>query len=52
LFIDDINIPIPEKHGAQPPIEWLRNYIDHGFAYKEYIFTIILNNNFLLNFFE
>jgi dynein heavy chain len=36
IFVDDLNVPLPEKQGAQPPIEWLRNMADHGFAYDKY----------------
>ena len=48
IFIDDLNMPTYDKYGAQPPIELLRQFIDHkGFYNKERKFIEIIDTQLI-----
>ena len=49
IFVDDLNMPKKEEYGAQPPIEILRQYMDHGGWYdrKETSFRQLVDLQFV-----
>uniref|UniRef100_K3WA66 Uncharacterized protein n=1 Tax=Globisporangium ultimum (strain ATCC 200006 / CBS 805.95 / DAOM BR144) TaxID=431595 RepID=K3WA66_GLOUD len=49
IFIDDINLPKVERHGAQPPIELLRQYLEFkGFYDRDKFFWKEVTDSVLL----
>ncbi|CAB4069325.1 DNAH [Lepeophtheirus salmonis] len=35
VFIDDLNLPQADEYGSVPPLELLRQWIDHGYWYEK-----------------
>jgi dynein heavy chain len=33
VFVDDLNMPMKDTFGSQPPLEFLKHYMDYKFAY-------------------
>ncbi|KAJ3224818.1 Dynein heavy chain 2, axonemal [Clydaea vesicula] len=47
-FVDDINMPMKDTFGSQPPLELVRHWMDYGFFYDRQKQTVKFVNDILL----
>ncbi|KAI9197259.1 dynein heavy chain and region D6 of dynein motor-domain-containing protein [Polychytrium aggregatum] len=47
-FIDDLNMPMKDTFGSQPPLEFIRHWLDYGFCYDRQKQTVKFINDILL----
>lgn len=49
VFIDDMNMPSRDLYGTQPPIQLLRQFLDHGYWYdlKDTTKIVLQNTQFV-----
>eukprot|EP00842_Homolaphlyctis_polyrhiza_P003901 jgi/Hompol1/4511/HPOL_003669-RA len=48
-FVDDFNMPMKDTFGSQPPLEFIRHWMDYGFCYDRQKQTLkFLNDIFMI----
>ncbi|KAI8923518.1 dynein heavy chain and region D6 of dynein motor-domain-containing protein [Entophlyctis helioformis] len=47
-FIDDFNMPMKDTFGSQPPLEFIRHWMDYGFCYDRQKQTLKYLNDILM----
>ena len=51
IFIDDLNLPQMDESGTIPPVELLRQWIDHGYWYDKKDRTKVRPDGIILSLF-